>query len=172
MVDEQTPDEGNFQEYIIETYFSMVYKLALSQMKNTANAEDICQDVFGKFLQKGSEMRKEASIKAWLIRVTINSCKSIFRSGWFKKTVPLEEELEFDQQEKSDVYYAMLELPQKYRAVIHLFYYEELTVREIAEVLQVKESTVRSQLHRGRELLKELLKGGYEDVSGMVQESQ
>ncbi|HIU49049.1 MAG TPA: sigma-70 family RNA polymerase sigma factor [Candidatus Avimonoglobus intestinipullorum] len=150
----------------------MVYKLALSQMKNTANAEDICQDVFCKFLQKGSEIRNEASIKAWLIRVTINSCKSIFRSGWFKKTVPLEEELEFDQQEKSDVYYAMLELPQKYRAVIHLFYYEELTVREIAEVLQVKESTVRSQLHRGRELLKELLKGGYEDVSGMVQESQ
>ena len=84
----------------------------------------------------------------------------------------MEDELVFDQQEKSDVYYATLELPSKYRVVIHLYYFEELSVREISESLGIKESTVKSQLHRGRELLKELLKGGYGYVSGMVQKGE
>lgn len=172
MTEGKAAADGAFQEYIIETYFSMVYKLALSQTKNIANAEDVCQDVFCKYIQKGGGIQSEARIKAWLIRVTVNCCKSLFRSGWFKKTVPLEEELVFDQQEKSDVYYAMLNLPQKYRLVLHLFYYEELPVREIARSLGQKESTVKSQLHRGRELLKELLEGGYSDVSGVVQTSE
>ena len=172
MAEEKTSEKGGFQEYIIEKYFSMVYKLALSQTKNVANAEDICQDVFYKYLQKGGALQSEEHVKAWLIRVTINFCKSMFRSGWFQKTMPLEEELVFDQKEESDVYYAVLELPPKYRAVIHLFYYEELSVREISDSLRIKESTVKSQLHRGRELLKEILKGGYGDALGMVQKGE
>lgn len=85
-------------------------------------------------------------------------------SSWFKKTVPLEEDLTFDSPEKSDVYFAVQDLPLKYRAVIHLFYYEDMNVREIAESIDVKESTVKSHLHRGRMLLKNKLKGDYDFV--------
>ena len=144
----------------------MVYKLALSQSKNVHTAEDITQTVFMKYLQNAEKLVNPEHIKHWLIRVTLNECKSFFSSSWFKKTVPLEESIPvfFDTEEKSDVYYATMKLPPKYRAVIHLFYYEDLTVSQIAKILKQKDSTVKTHLFRGRELLREYLKGGYEDV--------
>ena len=148
----------------IEKYFSMVYKLALSQTKSTVNAEDVTQEVFLRYIQNQDKLQSEEHAKAWLIRVTVNCSKSLFLSSWFKRTVPLEEDIPFDTPEKGEVYYAVLELPQKYRTVIHLFYYEDMSVREIAESLGEKETTVKSQLHRGREMLKKLLKGGYNFV--------
>lgn len=148
----------------IEKYFSMVYKLALSQTKSTVNAEDVTQEVFLRYIQNQDKIQSEEHAKAWLIRVTVNCSKSLFLSSWFKRTVPLEEDIPFDTPEKGEVYYAVLELPQKYRTVIHLFYYEDMSVREIAESLGEKETTVKSQLHRGREMLKKLLKGGYNFV--------
>lgn len=155
--------DGNKSE-IVKKYFNMVYKLALSQSNNVANAEDITQEVFLRYIQKDIEFESEEHIKAWLIRVTINCSKSVYSSSWFKKNVPLSEEIAFDEPEVSDVYYAVLELPQKYKTVIHLFYYEDLSVAQISEYLKIKESTVKSQLHRGRELLKNKLKGGYDFV--------
>lgn len=151
-------------EDIIEKYFNMVYKLALSQTKDKANTDDVVQEVFLRLLKGSTEFKSEEHIKAWLIRVTLNCSKNVFSNSWFKKTVPLSEEIVFESKEKSDVYYAVLELPQKYRTVIHLFYYEGFSVAEIAKVLETKESTVKSQLHRGREMLKEKLKGGFDDV--------
>ena len=148
----------------IEKYFSMVYKLALSQTKSTVNAEDVTQEVFLRYIQNQDKIQSDEHAKAWLIRVTVNCSKSLFLSSWFKRTVPLEEDIPFDTPEKGEVYYAVLELPQKYRTVIHLFYYEDMSVREIAESLGEKETTVKSQLHRGREMLKKLLKGGYNFV--------
>ena len=96
--------------------------------------------------------------------MTINRCHSLFTSSWHKKTEALSEEIPFDSPEKSDVYYAVLELPQKYRTVIHLFYYEDMSVAEIGKVLNRNESTIKSQLHRARELLKSKLKGEYDFV--------
>lgn len=144
----------------------MIYKLALSQTKNVHNAEDIVQNVFLKYLQNAHKLVTPEHEKAWLIRVTLNECKSFFTSSWQKRIVPLDEhsDISFDTPEKSDVYYATLKLPPKYRAVIHLFYYEDMSVSEIAETLQKKESTIKVHLHRGRELLKKYLQGGYDDV--------
>ena len=152
------------KEEIVKKYFNTVYRLALSQTKNKAYADDVTQDVFLRFLNKERNFDSEEHIKAWLLRVTINCSKSIYLSAWFKKTVPLSEELTFDTEEKSDVYYAVAELPPKYRTAIHLFYYEDLSISEISEILDTKESTVKSHLFRGRELLKEKLKGGYDFV--------
>ena len=152
------------KESVIEKYFNMVYKLALSQTKDKANTDDVVQEVFLRYIKGNTVFESEEHIKAWLIRVTINCSKNIFSNSWFKKTVPLTEEIVFESKEKSDVYYATLELPQKYRTVIHLFYYEDLSIAQIAEYLKTKESTVKSQLHRGRAMLKEKLKGGFEDV--------
>lgn len=150
---------------IIEKYFDMVYKLAVSQTKDIHHGEDITGEVFLKFLQSKKEFASEEHIKAWLIRVTINSSKSLFSTAWHKKTVPLEDDIVVNMpQEESDVYENVLALPKKYRLVIHLFYYEDMTVAEISDVLNINQATVRSQLHRGRAILREKLKGDYDFV--------
>lgn len=150
----------DFKNEICEKYFDMVYKLALSQTKDRDHAEDVTSDVFLKFIGNSKDFESEEHIKAWLIRVTINCSKSVFSNSWFKKTVPLTETLEAEMpKEESDVYLAVLKLPQKYRAVIHLFYYEELSVSQIAKYLKLNESTVRTHLQRGRGLLKTMLEG-------------
>jgi len=131
----------------VEKYFNMVYKLALSQTKSIHNAEDVVQNVFLKFLQCKKTFNDREHEKAWLIRVTLNESKSFFTSSWFKKTVPLEEnEITFENEEKSDVYYATLRLTPKYRAVIHLFYYEDMQVKEIADALGERESAIKTRL--------------------------
>lgn len=150
-----------YKNSLIEKYFDMVYKLALAETREVHYAEDVAGDVFLKFMQSEKPFESEEHIKAWLLRVTINASKSVFSSSWFKKTVPLEETLEAAQipEEESEVYLAVMKLPLKYRTVIHLFYYEEMSVLEISETLNINESTVKSQLSRGRGLLKEALKG-------------
>jgi len=163
MTEEKSRTDVSSDE-VIRKYFDMVYRLSLSLTRNISYAEDVTQDVFLRFIQHEDIFETDEHIKAWLIRVTINCSKSIFMSSWFKKTVPLEEELSFSTPEKSEVYFAVQDLPSKYRAVIHLHYYEEMSVKEIADCLNEKESTVKSQLRRGRELLKSKLKGGYDFV--------
>ena len=154
------PKTSDFKNDICEKYFDMIYKLALSQTKDQSHAEDVTSDVFLKFLSSKKDFESEEHIKAWLLRVTINCSKNVFSNSWFKKTVPLEETLAAEMpEEESEVYAKVLKLPQKYRAVIHLFYYEELSVAQIAKYLELNESTVRTHLQRGRSLLKTSLEG-------------
>lgn len=152
------------KQELISKYFNMVYKIALSRTGNVHYAEDVVQETFLRYLKTDKNFETEEHLKAWLIKVTINCSKNIFLSSWYKKSVPLTDEIIFDSPEKSDVYFAAMALPKKYRTVIHLFYYEDFSVRQISETLGIKESTVKSQLHRARELLKDNLKGVYEDV--------
>lgn len=150
------------QSKYIEKYFQTVYKLALSRTNSVADAEDVTQEVFLKFMKNKKAFTSEEHIKAWLIRVTINSSINIFRNSWYKKTVPLSEELSFETQETSDIYTAVSELPLKYRTVIHLFYYEDLPIIKIADILKTKEATVKTRLKRARKMLSEKLgKEGY-----------
>lgn len=149
---------------IVEKYFDMIYRLAVSQTKSKVHADDVVQEVFLRYLKSDKVFENDEHIKAWLIRVTINCSRNVFTDSWTKKTVPLSEELVFNTEEKSDVYYAALELPQKYRTVIHLFYYEDLSVAQISQYLKVKESTIKSQLSRAREMLRNKLKGRCEVV--------
>lgn len=157
---------GDFKHAIIEKYFNMIYKLALAQTRDVHIAEDVTSDVFLKFMETKKVFESEEHIKSWLLRVTINASHSVFSSSWFKKTVPLEETLETCgiPEEESEVYLAVMKLPEKYRTVVHLFYYEDFSVLEIAEILNSKESTIKSQLLRARALLKESLKGESELV--------
>ena len=157
---------GDYKRAIIEKYFNMIYKLALAQTRDQQIAEDVTSDVFLKYMESKKVFENEEHIKAWLLRVTINTSRSVFSSSWFKKTVPLEETLEGAgiPEEESEVYLAVMNLPEKYRTVIHLFYYEGFSVLEIADILNSKESTVKSQLLRARALLKDSLKGESELV--------
>ncbi|MBE7060457.1 MAG: sigma-70 family RNA polymerase sigma factor [Ruminococcaceae bacterium] len=146
-----------------EKYYDMVYRLALSRTKSRTHAEDVSQEVFLRFLKTDKVFENEEHIKAWLIKVTINRSKSVFSDLWLKRTVPLDEEIPFSSPELSEVYFAVLNLPPKYKTALHLFYYEDMSVKSIAECLGEKEATVKTLLHRGRKMLKKTLDGRYDD---------
>ena len=138
------------------TYSSTVYKIALARTGNKHDADDIFQEVFLRLTKHASKITSEEHAKWWLIRVTINCCKTYFR---FWKTKPLDVS-DFNvvwMPEENDIYQSVLRLPPKYRDVIHLFYYEQLSVKEISDVLKIKEPTIKSQLSRGRNILKDTL---------------
>lgn len=144
---------------IMNEYSDMVYRLALARTKNISDAEDVFQEVFLRYFKHQDKIQNSDHTRFWLIRVTINCSKSLLTSPWFRHTVPLRDELTFSSPEKGDVYYATLGLPLKYRTVIYLFYYEDLSIAEISKITNIKESTIKSQLSRGRNILKECLKG-------------
>lgn len=151
-----------YKQEIVEKYFDMVYRLALARTKDKSAADDVCQDVFLKYINSDKEFESEEHIKAWLLKVTVNCSKSIFTSSWFKKTVPLSEELTFNSPEVNDLFTQVQKLPKKYATVIHLFYYEDLTIAQIAKMFKMNESTVKSHLFRARKELKELLGERYD----------
>lgn len=163
-MENEMPRAGISYEDAAEKYIDTVYRLALSRTNSKEHAEDVVQEVFLRLLQKKERFESYEHLKAWLLRVTINCSRKIFSSAWFRKTVPLDEEISFETPERSDVYFAVNELPQKYRTVIYLYYYEEMSVKEISSLLRLSEGTIKSQLYRGRELLRDKLEGGDIDV--------
>ncbi len=146
-------------EQVMQDYGTTVYRLAYSQLRSTADAEDIYQEVFLRYYQKRPIFDSEEHRKAWLLRVTINRAKSHVTSAWFRHTVPLEQQVTFPEPEAKQLDEAMGQLRPEDRQLLHLFYFEELSVRDIAQLLGRKESTVRTQLTRARERLGKLMKG-------------
>ena len=150
----------------IERYTDMVYRLAFSMMKNKYDADDIHQEVFVQYISHYPTLESEEHKKAWLIRVTINTCKNWWKSTWQRKVcgmlegqaVVRQEETLFEWEQRYPIMEQVRNLPQKYKMVIHLFYYEEMSIKEIADVLELKESNVRARLTRARQKLKEVLK--------------
>lgn len=145
---------------VINQYSDMVYRMAYSMVKNKFDAEDIHQEVFIRYLKKHPAFESAEHEKAWFLRVTINLCKNLWKTAWKQKVVSLgEHDWEEETEEREDeIIEIVKQLPQKYRMVIHLFYYEELSIEEISKVLHTKPSTVRTRLTRGRAKLKELLR--------------
>lgn len=147
---------------IVETYSDMVRRICLYHLKNIADTEDICQDVFMKYMLYDGSFADAEHEKAWLIRVAINACKDHFKSLFRHKTVPLDvlaEEAVTLEPEQSEVLEAVLSLPAKYKDAIYLHYYEGYSASEIAGLMNSKENTVYSLLSRGRAILKEKLGG-------------
>lgn len=118
---------------VLSRYADMVYKIAFSHTKNKADADDVFQNVFLRYMRCQKVFQSEEHRKAYLIRTVINQSKTLFMSAWFKKTEPMSEELVFETEDDSDLYYVVLELPLKYRTVIQLHYYEDMSVRQISE---------------------------------------
>lgn len=149
-------------ENIIKAYSNMVYRLAFSQTRNKSDADDIYQEVFLRYIGKKPQFETEEHRKAWFIRVTVNCCKKLWASSWLRKTEPLDETITFEMQEGTDLHHELLKLPMKYRTVIHLFYYEDMSIEEISKCLNQGPSTIRTQLTRARYKLKEYLKEDYD----------
>lgn len=143
---------------VIEYYSNMVYRLAFARTGTKYDAEDVYEEVFLRYLKRKPVFKSEEHRRAWFLRVTINCSNTFLSSVWQKRTEGLSEEIVFREKENQNLHRELMKLPAKYRSVIHLFYYEELTVEEIGRILNRKPATVRTQLTRGRELLRELLK--------------
>jgi RNA polymerase sigma-70 factor (ECF subfamily) len=131
-------------------------------MKNKSDAEDITQEIFLKLIEKPRTFESSEHEKAWLIRVAVNLCKDRLKMSWFRKTVKLDECIYGTTPEKREILYAVMKLPVKYRSIIFMFYYENYSIKEIAEIMGIKEGTVGSRLHRARNLLKNKLKEDFE----------
>ncbi len=147
----------------IEQYADIVYRVALTRCKSIETAEDIFQEVFMRFSEKNPKFENDEHEKAWFIRVTINLTKNIKESAWNKKVVRLDENIVFSTKEENDVYGAVCELPQNYRTVIYLLYYEGYKVYEISKLMNKPEGTIKIWLFRAREILKQKLEGGFEN---------
>lgn len=141
----------------------MVYRIALTRTGCIENAEDIFQDVFIKFSEKKPKFENEEHEKAWFIRVTINMTKNMNNSSWNKKIVTLDESITFETKEENEVFSVVCQLPQNYKTVIYLSYYEGYKVKEIASLMKTREGTVKTWLFRAREILREKLEGGFEN---------
>ena len=146
---------------IYDKYSNAVYRMAFAYCKNKADAEDIIQEVFISRFSADIVFEDEAKEKSWLLKVTVNKCRDMFRSLRYKyslTSIPLEEaDIIYETQEESDVYHAVMSLPNKYRTVIHLFYYEEYTIKEISAITGDKETAIQTQLYRARKKLKDIL---------------
>ena len=146
---------------IYDKYSNAVYRMAFAYCKNKADAEDIMQEVFIRRFSADIVFEDEAKEKSWLLKVTVNKCRDMFRSLRYKyslTSIPLEEaDIIYETQEESDVYHAVMSLANKYRTVIHLFYYEEYTIKEISAITGDKETAIQTQLYRARKKLKDIL---------------
>jgi len=143
----------------------MVLRLAVSNVGNRADAEDVFQEVFVRLVRSIDKIQDEDHLRHWLIRATINRCKSLHTSAPRRRELPYEELPEttmgsFDDTVEDDTPAtdAMQKLPEKYRAPLHLFYCEDLSINDIARILDCSEGTVKSLLSRGRSMLRESLK--------------
>ncbi len=151
---------------LYEAYADMIYRLALVRTRNRADAEDVLQDVFFRCLRRQPVFRDEEHQKAWLITAAINSSKSLLSRADRRHGAGAEalEFLSTEDDTDATVYNAVMQLPDKYRTAVHLFYYEGYSVEEIGRMTETKPSTVKSHLHRAREALRKVLKEDEPDV--------
>ena len=147
---------------IMDKYKDNLFSAAFNVCKNAADADDIVQETLIQYHESNKQFDNEQHIRAWLIRVAINKAKNINMSFWRRSSVPLEDYIDtltFETPEAKGLFEEVMMLPEKYRIVIHLFYYEDYTIKEIAGILRMGESNVKVRLNRGRKLLKKKLQG-------------
>ena len=160
----------NVTEYnsCVDKYLKMVYRISFHYFGNREDAEDVSQDVFLKLYSHNTKFESEEELKAWLIRVTTNTCHSYFRNPFRKRKTEIDEkEIEnivgssSSEQEiinRKVVMDAVMSLSERYRIVVYLHYYEEYSICQISNTLNLKETTIQTRLSRAREKLKSVLK--------------
>ena len=154
---EKTPEQ------LVQAYGDMVYRLAYAQTRSRHDADDIFQDVFLQTIRRRPQFASEEHEKAWLIRVTLNCLKSHWRAAWRRHDVPLDDRIPFPAPDDNALDEALRRLAPKYRAAVHLYYYEGYSAEEIARMSGEKPSAIRTRLARARAQLREIMKGELDD---------
>lgn len=145
------------EEEIIRKYSSTVYRIAYSVTSNRADSDDIYQNVFLHYIRKKPHFNDEAHEKAWFIKVALNCSKSFMTQAWNKRTEAISNEIEYRDNEKIDLEFALKKLTSDARTIIYLYYYEGYTTKEIAHMMNMNHSAVRTSLSRSRKKLKSIL---------------
>ena len=144
---------------LVQLYKDMIFRLAYSYTKNHFDADDVTQNVLLQLYKTDKAFKSEAHLKNWLMRVTVNHCKNLFRAPW-RKHENLDDyanTLVFEEEASKDLFRIVMGLDKKYRVTLLLHYYEGYSIREIAHIMDVSENTVSTRLARGRKILKELI---------------
>ncbi len=149
---------------VVDQYQDMIYRVAVTMTGNHADAEDILQEVFFKYFRLQPAFESDSHEKAWFLRVTVNECRNLLRSFWKRRRTDTDPELLLqntaqENPHDSEVLQAVMSLPEKYRIVVYLYYYEDYSVREIAGITLQSESAVAQQLVRARQKLRKKLGG-------------
>ena len=154
---ETIPDRSAVIEDVIRRYADMIYRIAYQNTSSFEDAEDILQEVSIALVTKDAPLDDEVYLKRWLIRVTINKCRDLYRHQKTIETVPLQEQEQLLAREHSSVMEEIQQLPEMYRTIIYLYYYENYTLKEIAATLRKSINTVSSGLQRARKKLRNIL---------------
>lgn len=151
---------------LIACYQDNLYAVAFNICKNQMDAEDVVQETFVQYYTTKKQFEDKQHLRAWLIRVAINKAKNLTRTFWRRNKCSLEDYMEtltFEDTDSRNLFEEVMKLPDKYRIIIHLFYYEDYSVKEIAEILKLSESNVKTRLSRGRTLLRNTLKEAWDN---------
>ena len=149
--------DSNDFERVFKRNNKRLFLIALSFTANQYDAEDILQNSFMKLLKTKIEFENDEHIDKWLTSVTVNESKNLLKSAFRKKNADFEDYVatySFESEKSEDLFNAVMSLPKKLRTVIHLFYYEDMPIKEIADMLNIKQSAVKTRLCRAREQLK------------------
>lgn len=152
------------EEYIeqtIRTHSESMFRAAFALLKNKSDAEDAVKEAFLRLIEKDPYFKDDEHEKAWLLRVTINISKNMLKAA-YRKNLPLQEEIIFEGEKTDEVLSCVLTLPENYRTVIHLYYYEGYSIKEIASILKLPSATVGTRLSRARKLLEVSLRGDFD----------
>ena len=144
---------------LVHLYKDTIFRLAYSYTKNHFDADDVTRNVLLQLYKTDKVFQSETHLKNWLVRVTVNYCKNLFRAPW-RKHENLEDyanTLAFEEDESRDLFCLVMGLNKKYRVTLMLHYYDGYSIREIARIIDVPEKTVSTRLARGRKILKELI---------------
>lgn len=165
--------DDEYIRYVLDTYSDRIIKLCYSYVRSIHDAEDAAQEVFCELIKRKPVFESTEHEKAWLLRTAVNKCKNHLKSGWVSKTLlsddlsetdfPAEESPGVSQEDRRLLLEAVMSLPEKYRTVIHMYYYMSLSINEIAEIKHISPSTAGTRLARGRELLRKKLGGEFYD---------
>ena len=149
---------------MVKQYGNMVLRLALIKTKQREKAEDIFQEVFIKLIKQDNRLDNTEHEKAWMIKTTLNCCKDLWKSAWNRRVVYEHKDseacVEAEEDNNDCIRAIVMELPDKYRMIVHLYYYEELSIKEIGDMLSMNQNTVSTRLSRARDLLKRKLEKG------------
>lgn len=144
---------------VIERYRDTVFRLAFTYLHNQADANDVTQDVFVKLIRSSHDFESDEHLRRWLIRVTINECKSLFRKPW-RRIDDIEDyanTIAMPTPEHTDLFVRVMSLPERYRVPLVLYYYFGFSTNETANLLKIPAATVRTRLARSRSQLKSML---------------
>ena len=145
---------------MVARWADTVLRIGYTWTGSMQDAQDVSQTVLLKLLTSPRRFDGEEQERAWVLRVAVNCTNDFVKSAHYRNRTPFEDvpDAEFHIEEKSEIYYAVQSLPEKYRLAVHLFYYEDMSVAEISALTKTKEATVKSQLSRARDMLRKILK--------------